>query len=133
MNPQELPQPPRNDQEHQVIVRLQPRVRRSNPGQQNIRLKYSTDQPRRRNCNTDQQRRKTYNTDQQRQLNLHHKSKFKLDDRVVVYGKDHTDVHGSVRWIGNVNYGGEDYSGIGIEMVIQAAYMSASCICKVAQ
>ena len=45
------------------------------------------------------------------------RSQFKLSDRVVVHNKKGIAIHGSVRWMGNVQVGGEKFPAIGIETV----------------
>ena len=45
------------------------------------------------------------------------RSHFKLNDRVLVHDKHGTGVHGSVKWIEEVKYGGDALLAIGIETV----------------
>ena len=45
-------------------------------------------------------------------------SHFRLNDRVVVFDKSGTDIHGSVKLIDEVAYGGDKLLAIGIETVI---------------
>lgn len=44
-------------------------------------------------------------------------SRFRLNDRVLVHDKHGTGVHGSVKWIEEVKYGGNALLAIGIETV----------------
>ena len=55
-------------------------------------------------------------------------SEFKLEDRVVVHDKNGIGVHGSVRWIENVKYGGDVLVAIGIETVSLMNLLNLLCM-----
>ena len=44
-------------------------------------------------------------------------SQFRMNERVVVYDKKATSIHGTVRWIKEVIFAGDGLIGIGIETV----------------
>ena len=102
VNQQETPQQHQNARGYQMVhvSRSQAQAQQSNLDQQSPR-----------NHNPSQQNRRVHSPN-------HHNSKFRLEDRVVVYNKKGIGIHGSVRWIEYVMYGGQPLLAIGIETVI---------------
>ena len=99
INQQEPPQPPQDARGHQILTRSQAQSQQSNLDQQSHRY---------RNPGQQNHRNRSPNR---------HNSKFRLEDRVVVHDKKGIGIHGSVRWMENVNYGGENLLAVGIETV----------------
>ena len=50
-------------------------------------------------------------------------SRFRLNDRVVVHDKHEVGVHGSVKWVEEVKYGGDNLIAVGIETVRFSTYV----------
>ena len=85
-------QPPTDGRQHQMVTRS--RAQDGQPGQQ------------------DRQRQNHRNRSP-----VPPQSRFKLNDRVVVYNSNGQGIHGSVRWTGIVQFAGEDLPAVGIETV----------------
>ena len=86
----ELPPVADPQRHHQMITRSQDKAQQSNLDQHDRRRSYSPKQPH---------------------------SHFRLNDRVVAHDKHGTGIHGSVKWIEEVVYGGDKLLAIGIETV----------------
>ena len=105
INQQEPPQPPQDARGHQVVTQSQAQAQQSN---------------------LDQGNRKPGQQSHQDHSPNRHGSKFRLDDRVIVYNKKGVGIHGSVRWIENVKYRGQPLLAIGIETVIHVLLLDCN-------